>query len=82
METAQGRFPEATDPANGGFVSFVRAVLLARAGRTAEADAEVARLMHAPFGAPLTFVDEADPIVLLVKDDPRFSDLLKHPPRL
>lgn len=71
---------EAANPANSGLVSFVHAVMLSRTGRSAEADADVTRLLRVTFGAPLTFVDEADSAVLLVKDYPRISELLQRPP--
>jgi hypothetical protein len=82
IETARERQPEAGDAANGAAVSFVRSVILVRAGRSEEGYAEVARLLRVPFGCPVDFYDVADPLQLLLKDDPRYDELINHPPRL
>lgn len=57
-------------------------MVLARAGRSDEAYAEVARLLNVPFGAPLVVFDDPDPVLLLLRDDPHFDALIHHPPRL
>ena len=59
-------------------MSFARSVILVRAGRSEEGYAEVARLLHVPFGGLRPF----DPLWLLLKDDPHYDELLNHPPRL
>jgi hypothetical protein len=46
IEQAHQRWPESLDPVNGPPVSFYRSVVLARAGRSAEAYAEVERLLR------------------------------------
>ena len=82
IENAQKRFPEARNATNGPSVSFVRSVILVRAGRSDEGYAEVARLLRVPFSAPIDFSEDAPPIRLMVKDDPHFDELLNRPPRL
>jgi TolB-like protein len=74
--------PEGRDAINGPHESFIRSVILMRAGRTTEGEAEVARLLHVPFGGRLGFADEFDPVMLLVEEDPRYDTLINHPPRL
>jgi tetratricopeptide (TPR) repeat protein len=82
IETARAQQPEARDATNGPYVSFVRSVVLLRAGRSEEAYAEVARLLRVPFGCPVSFYEEAEPVELLLKDDPHYDELINHPPRL
>ena len=79
IEMARTRQPEARDAINGPQVSFVRSVILVRAGRSEEGYAEVTRLLRVPFGGRL---DPFDPLWLLLKDDPHYDELLNHPPRL
>jgi hypothetical protein len=75
--------PEARDGVNGPAISFVRSVILARAGRSEEGYAEARRLLRVPFGSPRASWDFSfDLAALLVKDDPHFDELLNHPPRL
>ena len=81
IEEARARVPESLDHVNGPSISFVRSVVLARAGRTAEAYAEVTRLLHVPFGSPWE-VGDSPWVYLLLKDDPHFDELLNRPPRL
>jgi len=82
IERARMRNPESRDATNGPKVSFMRSVILVRAGRSEEGYGEAARLLHVPFGAPLNFFDEPEAVWLLLKDDPRYDQLLNHPPRL
>jgi tetratricopeptide (TPR) repeat protein len=81
-ESACKLYPEAGDATNGPAVSYVRSIVLVRAGRKDEGYAEVARLMRVPFGAPNLVFDDGDYTSLLTKDDPRFDELNFHPPRL
>ena len=67
---------------DGPSLSFTRSVILVRAGRSAEGYAEVARLLRVPFGALADVIDVADPVRLLLKDDPHYDELINHPPRL
>ena len=84
IEKARKLAPESRDAANGPQVSFCRSVILVRAGRREEGYAEVARLLRVPFGAPTVQFQSAyhDPLMLLLKDDPRFDELINRPPRL
>ena len=82
IDLARTQNPEARDAINGPSLSFTRSVILVRAGRSAEGYAEVARLLRVPFGAPVDFFDVADPVRLLLKDDPHYDELINHPPRL
>ena len=83
IDAAQADVPEARDPINGPAVSFIRSIILVRAGRTAEGYAEVRRLLRVPFGAPMDFfADDLGETLLLVKDDARYDELIHHPPRL
>ena len=79
IEEARTQQPEVRDAINGPQVSFVRSFILVRAGRSEEGYAEVARLLHVPYGGHL---DPFDPLWLLLKDDPHYDELLNHPPRL
>ena len=56
VEKARKEAPEARDAINGPQVSFVRSVILVRAGRSAEGYAEVERLLRVPFGAPVATI--------------------------
>ncbi|MBS0396699.1 MAG: hypothetical protein JSR54_18915, partial [Proteobacteria bacterium] len=82
IDAACARMPEATDPVNGPRLSLARSIVLLRAGRADEAYAEVRRLERVPFGAPVDFFQDPDPLLLAVRDDPRYQTLLRHPPRL
>ena len=82
IELARSLVPEARDATNGPAVSFVRSFILVRAGRTEEGYAEVARLLRVPFGAPTDFIGGSNAVGLLTRDDPRFDELINHPPRL
>ena len=83
IDAERAEMPEARDPVNGPFMSFVRSIILVRAGRTAEGYAEVQRLLRVPFGVPIDiFSDGTGELLLLVKDDPRYDVLIHHPPRL
>jgi len=75
--------PERHDPVNGPGVSFIRSIILVRAGRTGEGYAEVARLLKVPFGAPIDiFSDGTGEALMIVRDDPHYDALVRHPPRL
>ncbi len=82
IEAAVARHPEARDATNGPGVSFVRSIILVRAGQTEKGYAEVARLLHVPFGAPNFVNDDGEFIAQLMKGDPQFDELINHPPRL
>jgi len=82
IERAARESPQDDDVVNGPRVAFTRAVVLLQTGRIDEAHAVVERLLRTPFGAPLEFFGDPPGIDLLVKDDPRFDELLHHPPRL
>ncbi len=81
-ELACKLFPEVGDATNGPTASYVRSIVLVRAGRKDEGYAEVARLMRVPFGAPNLIFDDGDYTSLLTKGDPRFEELNYHPPQL
>ena len=83
IDAERAEMPEARDPINGPAVSFMRSIILVRAGRPAEGYAEVTRLLRVPFGAPIDVFSDGDgEILLLVKDDPHYDELVRHPPRL
>jgi TolB-like protein len=82
IEAARAQDPEALDATNGPNVSFVRSIILVRAGRSAEGYAEVTRLLRVPFGAPTDFIDYRSSLLLLLKDDSHYDELINHPPRL
>ena len=83
IDRARALLPEARDPVNGPAVSFVRSIVLVRAGRSAEGYAEAARLLHVPFASPFPYFDGGTyPEVVLVKDDPHFDALINHAPPL
>ena len=83
IDAERAEVSETRDPVNGPAVSFMRSIILVRAGRTAEGYAEVRRLLRVPFGAPIDiFADDMGEILLLVKDDPHYDELIHHPPRL
>jgi tetratricopeptide (TPR) repeat protein len=79
IDAARALIPEAQDAVNGPGLSFVRSMILVRAGRMAEGYAEVARLLRVPFGAP---PDPFDYMLLLVKDDRHYDQIIHNPPRL
>ena len=78
IERARSLYPEAHDAIDGPPVSFMRSVILVRAGYAAEGYAEAARLLRVPFSNPA----ELEPVWLLLKDDPKYDEILHHPPRL
>jgi hypothetical protein len=82
IDRARSILPESHDAINGPRESFIRSIILMRAGRTSEGEAEVTRLLHVPFAGRVGLVDEFDPVMLLVEDDPRYDALINHPPRL
>jgi TolB-like protein len=82
IAVARSVLSESSDAVNAPAVSLVRSIILTRAGKSDEGYAEVTRLLTVPFGAPSNFAGDADPALLLVKDDPKFDALLNHPPRL
>ena len=84
IDAARAATPEAQDPINGPGVSFLRSMILVRAGRTAEGYAEVARLLRVPFGAPIAdlFDDGTGERLLMVKDDRHYDQIVHDPPRL
>ena len=82
IERARELFPEAADPINGPTVSFRRSIILLRAGRDAEAYAEVRRLLDVPFAAPTDFFEDPDPVLLALKDNSQYDELIRHPRRL
>lgn len=84
IDAARVVWPEAQDPVNGPPLSFMRSIILVRAGRTAEGYAEVARLLRVPFGAPSgdLFDDGTAEMLLMVKDDRHYDEIVRNPPRL
>jgi TolB-like protein/Tfp pilus assembly protein PilF len=82
IDTARTITPEERDATNGPHVSFIRSMILVRAGRSAEGYAEVTRLLHVPFSGRQEYFGEADPELLLVEHDPHYDELVNHPPRL
>jgi hypothetical protein len=81
---ARSLSPEASDALNGPALSFVRALVLVRAGRRDEGYAEATRLLKVPFGAPLLdFFGPEDSWNLLPEaKDPHLAVLINNPPRL
>jgi TolB-like protein/Flp pilus assembly protein TadD len=82
IDTARTLTPEERDATNGPHVSFVRSIILVRAGRSAEGYAEVKRLLLVPFSGRQEYFGEKDPELLLVEHDPHYDELVNHPPRL
>ncbi len=84
VDRVRAGIPESRDAVNGPVASLVRSFILVRVGRTEEGYAEVARLLRVPFGNPREdhFFGPRDPISLLTLGDPRFDELINHPPRL
>ncbi len=83
VEILRAELPEAHDPINGPAASFIRSVVLVRAGRSAEGYAEVTRLLRVPFGAPSTIDSDGTAEMLLVlKGDPHYDELINNAPRL
>ncbi len=82
IEAARAQDPETLDATNGPIVSFIRSMILVRAGRSADGYAEVTRLLRVPFGAPTDFLNDPAPVLLLLKDDSHYDELINHPPRL
>ena len=82
MERARALAPESRDAINGPRISFLRSVVLVRAGKTEEGYAEVERLLHVPFGAPSVDDWTYHITSLVTKGDPHFDEIVNHPPRL
>jgi len=82
IERARTVTPETRDAVNGPQISFVRSVILVRAGRSTEGYAEAARLLQVPYGTPHPFFDEQHPEVVVLKHDPHYDALINNPPRL
>jgi TolB-like protein/Tfp pilus assembly protein PilF len=82
IDTARTLSPEERDATNGPHVSFIRSIILVRAGRSAEGYAEVTRLLRVPFSGRQEYFGEKDPELLLVEHDPHYDELVNHPPRL
>ena len=83
IDVLRNELSEARDPINGPPVSFIRSIILVRGGHTAEGYAEVTRLLRVPFGVPGDFLDDGTAeMLLVVKDDPHYDELIHHPPRL
>ncbi len=82
VDTARTLSPEERDATNGPHVSFIRSIILVRAGRSGEGYAEVKRLLRVPFSGRQEYFGETDPELLLVEHDPHYDELVNHPPRL
>jgi TolB-like protein len=82
IEKARALAPEARDAMNGPGVSCIRSIILVRAGYSAEGYAEARRLLHVPFGTPEDLLGLNDAMWLVVKDDPKYADIIRNPPRL
>jgi TolB-like protein/DNA-binding winged helix-turn-helix (wHTH) protein/Tfp pilus assembly protein PilF len=82
IDRARTLVPEARDAINGPAISFVRSVILVRAGRSTEGYAEAARLLHVPYGAPVPWIDGDHPEVVILKHDSHYDALINNPPRL
>jgi TolB-like protein/Flp pilus assembly protein TadD len=82
IDAARTIVPEERDATNGPHLSFIRSIILVRAGRSAEGYAEVKRLLHVPFSGRQEYFEEADPELLVVEHDPHYDEIVNHPPRL
>jgi tetratricopeptide (TPR) repeat protein len=82
IDAARTIVPEDRDATNGPHLSFIRSIILVRAGRSAEGYAEVNRLLHVPFSGRQEYFEETDPELLAVEHDPQYDELVNHPPRL
>jgi TolB-like protein len=82
VETARILNPEHSNAVSGPYVSFIRSIILVRAGRSAEGYAEVSRLLRVPFSGRQEYLEEPDPELVLIEDDPHYDELIHHPPRL
>jgi TolB-like protein len=82
IDAARAKTPESRDPVNGPTLSFTRSVILVRAGRAAEGYTEATRLLHVPFSTGADWYHDPDPVLLLLKGDPHYDELINHPPRL
>jgi len=82
IERARTAAPEARDAVNGPQTSFVRSVILVRAGRSTEGYAEAVRLLQVPYGSPAPSLFFEHPEVVILKHDPHYDALINHPPRL
>jgi TolB-like protein len=85
IDRRRAEYPEARDPVNGPPISFIRSMILVRAGRAAEGYAEVARLLHVPFGRPVQGLFDDDvygDMLLMVRDDRHYDQIVHNPPRL
>ena len=78
----RAKIPESRDGVNGPPISFLRSIILVRAGRTEEGYAEVQRLLGVPYGRRSIDDRGPPPLMLTVMDDPKFDELIYHPPRL
>ncbi len=81
IDQLRAQIPESRDGVNGPSFSFLRSIILVRAGRKEEGYAEVQRLLRVPYGAPIAD-HEPPPLMLSVRDDPRYDELMNNPPRL
>jgi TolB-like protein len=82
IDTARTLEPENRDATNGPHASFIRSIILVRAGRSAEGYAEVSRLLRVPFSGRQEYMEEPDPELVLIEGDPHYDELIHHPPRL
>ncbi|HEY2676828.1 MAG TPA: TIR domain-containing protein [Steroidobacteraceae bacterium] len=82
IERVRAMNPETRDAVNGPYASLLRSFILVRGGRAAEGYAEGDRLLHVPFGLPIDFIVDPEPVRPLLESDPRFKAMLKDPPRL
>ena len=74
--------PESRNAMNAPLVSFLRSIILVRAGRQDEGYAEVRRLVKARFANPADFLGDPEPAYLAVKDDPHYDEILRRPSKL
>jgi len=61
---------------------FYKLLRAGRGSRAAEGYAEAARLLHVPFSAAMNLFEDPDPVLLLLKDDSHYDELINRPPRL
>ncbi len=78
IDQDRATIPESRDAVNGPRASFVRSIILVRAGRTDEGYAEVARLLRVPYGSPISDSDFPT-LTLAIKDDPHFDEMINNP---
>lgn len=82
IDKARTLAPEERDATNGPHLSFLRSIILVRAGRSAEGYAEATRLLRVPFSGRQQYFDYSDPELALVESDPHYDELVNHAPRL